>query len=67
MAFNASATVKKEPRTSTIGLASVLDKVVYRSLKRGFFLSAGDKMNYYPFPSVEELQRDHYAWYRSTD
>ena len=57
----------KEPRTSTIGLASVLDKVVYRSLKRGFFLSAGDKMNYYPFPSVEELQRDHYAWYRSTD
>lgn len=53
--------------TTTIGLASVLDQVVYRNLKEGFFISAGDKLNYYPFPSMEELQRDHYAWYRSTD
>lgn len=53
--------------TSTIGLASVLDQVVYRSLKVGFFLSAGDKINYYPFPSLADLQDKHYAWYRSTD
>lgn len=56
-----------ESQTATIGLASVLDQVVYRSLKEGFFISSGDKLNYYPFPSVEVLQRDHFAWYRSTD
>lgn len=58
---------QQEYSTVTIGLASVLDSVVYRSLKEGFFISQGENINYYPFPSVEELQRDHYAWYRSTD
>ena len=57
----------EEPKTSTIGLASVLDKVVYRKLTKGFFLSHGEKLNYYPLPSHEVLSRDHYAWYRSTD
>lgn len=56
-----------EYKTATLGLASVLDDVLYRSLKRGFFLSHGEKMNYYPFPSETELQRDHFAWYKSTD
>ena len=56
-----------EDKNATIGLASVLDKVVYRKLTKGFFLSQGEKMNYYPFPSDEVLQRDHYSWYRSTD
>lgn len=56
-----------EYHTATIGLASVLDQVVYRSLKVGFFLSRGDQLNFYPFPSVEVLERDHFAWYRSTD
>jgi hypothetical protein len=57
----------KEHITATIGLASVLDRVVYRKLKEGFFISQGENMNYYPFPSVDVLERDHYAWYRSTD
>jgi hypothetical protein len=56
-----------EYKTATIGLASVLDDVLYRSLKRGFFLAHGEKMNFYPFPSEEALQKEHYAWYRSTD
>lgn len=53
--------------TATLGLASVLDDVLYRSLKKGFFLSHGEKMNFYPFPTEEVLQRDHFAWYKSTD
>lgn len=57
----------KEYTTATLGLASVLDDVLYRSLKKGFFLSHGEKMNFYPFPSEEKLQKDHFAWYKSTD
>lgn len=56
-----------DDRTATIGLASVFDKVFYRKLTKGFFLSHGENMNYYPFPSHDELERDHYTWYRSTD
>lgn len=56
-----------EYKTATLGLASVLDDVLYRSLKKGFFLSHGEKMNYYPFPSEATLQKDHFAWYKSTD
>lgn len=53
--------------TATLGLASVFDHVLYRSLRNGFFVAHGEKLNYYPFPSEEQLQRDHFAWYRSTD
>jgi hypothetical protein len=56
-----------EYKTATLGLASVFDHVLYRSLKKGFFLSDGEKMNYYPFPSEAELKRDYFAWYKSTD
>ena len=56
-----------EYKTTTLGLASVLDDVLYRSLKKGFFLSHGEKMNFYPFPSEATLQKDHFAWYKSTD
>ena len=58
---------ESENATTTIGLASVLDKIVYRALKEGFFISHGEKTHYYPFPSLETLQRDHYSWYRATD
>ena len=39
--------------------------VLYRTCKNGFFI--GDQKNfiYYPFPSRETLEKDHYAWWRS--
>lgn len=58
---------QSENRTTTLGLSSVFDDVLYRSLKNGFFLSEGEKMNYYPFPSEATLKRDYFAWYKSTD
>lgn len=57
----------EEYRVVTLGLSSVFDKVLYRNLKRGFFLSEGEKLKYYPFPSIDELQKNHYGWYRSVD
>lgn len=57
----------KDFKTATIGLASVFDDLLYRSLKKGFFLSEGEQMLFYPFPSEEVLQRDHYAWWKSAD
>lgn len=39
----------------------------FRTIKNGFFVSDKSKLLYYPFPSVEELERKHYAWWRSAN
>jgi len=40
-------------------------RVPYRVIKSGFYVGHQDNMLYYPFPSEEELERDHHAWWRS--
>ncbi len=56
----------EEPVFSSIGLQSVFDKVLYRNVGPGFFLAEGEKLLFYPLPSEEVLQRDHYSWWRAT-
>lgn len=55
-----------EPRTKSIGIQSVFDRVTYGGLRHGFFLAHGDDLLYYPMPSQDELQRDHYTWWKSS-
>jgi len=37
----------------------------YRTIKSGFFLGEGDRLNWYPFPSMDELKERYYSWWRS--
>lgn len=37
----------------------------YRMCKNGFFVGNPDDFNFYPFPSIEELNDKHYAWWKS--
>jgi len=37
----------------------------YRTIKTGFFIGEKDRYLFYPFPSVEELEANHYSWWRS--
>lgn len=39
----------------------------FRTIKNGFFVGDKDKMLYYPFPSKDELEDKHYAWWRSAN
>ena len=39
--------------------------VLYRTCKNGFFVGNQDEILYYPFPSREKLEQDHYVWWRS--
>lgn len=39
--------------------------VLYRTCKSGFFVGDFNNLIYYPFPSKEELEQDHYVWWRS--
>jgi len=39
--------------------------VPYRVVESGFFVGHADSVLYYPFPSAEQMQKDHYMWWRS--
>jgi hypothetical protein len=37
----------------------------YRTIKNGFFIGEQERYLFYRFPSVDELESKHYAWWRS--
>jgi hypothetical protein len=39
--------------------------LIFRTIKNGFFVGDKNKVIYYPLPSVEVLEKEHYAWWRS--
>lgn len=41
--------------------------IPYRAIETGFFIGDQQGVTYYPFPSVEELEREHFEWWRSAN
>lgn len=39
--------------------------LLFRTIKNGFFVGEGNKILYYPFPTIEELESKYYSWWRS--
>jgi len=37
----------------------------YRTVQEGFFVGDQDSSLYYPFPSIQQLEKEHYSWWRS--
>lgn len=37
----------------------------YRTINDGFFMGDQDNYLFYPFPSIERLEGEHYSWWRS--
>ena len=56
-----------QPRTKSIGIQSIFDRVSYLRLNGGFFVAGEDQLKHYPMPSSEVLQRDHYSWWKHSD
>ncbi|MBI3926276.1 MAG: hypothetical protein HY319_12100 [Armatimonadetes bacterium] len=56
-----------QPRTKSIGIQSVFDKMSYRNIRNGFFVVGEGKLKHYPLPSESELRRNHYDWWKSMD
>lgn len=44
-----------------------LQRAAYSRIKSGFFIGDHETVLHYPFPSVEELKREHYQWWRSAE
>lgn len=43
------------------------EHIPYRSVKKGFFLGDQTGMLYYPFPSLEDMDKHHHHWWRSAE
>ena len=41
--------------------------IPYRSVKKGFFVGDKTDMLFYPFPSLEDMEKHHHFWWRSAE
>ena len=53
-----------QKKTKTISLSSTLLEASYTLIRHGFWFAAGSDLLFYPMPTQQELERDHYDWYR---
>jgi hypothetical protein len=53
-----------ERQTKTV-IRQFKGELSYRTIGEGFFVGDQDSYLYYPFPSPEELENQHYSWWRS--
>jgi len=57
LAHSEAKHTKTVDRISRLGL-------LYRCVKRGFFVGDQEQMLYYPYPARSELESQHYKWWR---
>lgn len=53
----------KKPNKTVV--RSTQKDILYRTCKNGFFIGDNKEMFYYPMPSREKLEGEHYAWWKS--
>ena len=54
-----------DSKSSKLFLKQVNDGVFYRTIRGGFYVGDQQDFAFYRFPDVDELEANHYAWWRS--
>jgi len=54
-----------DAKDSKLFLKQVNDGVFYRTIRGGFYVGDQQDFAFYRFPDVDELEANHYAWWRS--
>lgn len=44
---------------------SMPDDFLYRTLEGGFYVADASGLSYFPLPTMDQLEREHYDWWRS--
>ena len=55
----------KSGKNNKVVLRNMAGEILFRTVKRGFYVGAGDETLFYPMPSAEELENKYYKWWRS--
>lgn len=64
--FDCIMQLKKFPEkaTKTIGLGSLLRDISYKYLRHGFWFAEGEKLKFFPMPSLAELEDKYFYWWK---
>lgn len=54
-----------EKKVKGISLDSVLGRISFLRLRTGFWVAAQEELLFYPIPTRDVLEHDHYEWFRS--
>lgn len=46
-------------------VARSMGEILYRTVGSGFYVGAGGELLFYPMPSKDELETDHFQWFKS--
>lgn len=58
--------LENKPGKNTKAVSRAMQQeLLFRTIESGFFVGAGEEMVHFPMPSVDELEREHYEWWRS--
>jgi hypothetical protein len=57
--------VSNADKSSKLFLKQANEGVFYRTLRGGFYVGDQQDFAFYAFPSLEQLETEHYAWWRS--
>jgi hypothetical protein len=52
-------------RSTKTVLRMMRGELAYRTIKDGFFVGERERMLFYPFPAIEELENQYFSWWRS--
>ncbi len=55
----------KSGKNNKVVVRNMAGELLYRTVKRGFYVGAGSEMIFYPMPSREDLEGKYYQWWRS--
>jgi len=60
-----AALLAADAKSSKLFLKQVNEGVFYRTIRGGFYVGDQQDFAFYRFPSLPELEADHFAWWRS--
>lgn len=53
-----------EKLTKTINLGGILRDISYKFLRHGFWFAEGEKLLFFPMPSIEEMENKYFYWWK---
>ncbi|HAP36081.1 MAG TPA: hypothetical protein DCQ28_09120 [Bacteroidetes bacterium] len=51
-----------DKKTKTLNLNSTLIEAQYSLIRHGFWFAAGNELVFYPMPTTDQLEKNHYDW-----
>lgn len=58
---------KTDKKTKTISLNSTLTAASWKLIRHGFWFAGPDSMLFFPMPTLKQMEKDYYDWWRAAN